>query len=317
MKINQELQVQFDKMCAGGKLFVVDTNDTMLWNAYLKGFPEDKMFKDPNSSVHNCNKCNSFLTRYGNIVALDKNLNIITMFDNITDPEYKEALTNVAKYVRSCNIKNVFTEHYSDLVKLQNQHGIRKSSAVFNLGRPQDVKRYTKQEADNYPGIIKANEVRAFDHLHTTINKCWINFSNKSTATILSANLAKAELLGKALSIISISTITQIQELIETKGVLFEIEQYAVKLNMFKELKEAYKGIPEEKRFNFIWKTSADLDVRLVGFKNSLIGTLCTDIEEGEKTLDHICREWNKRVDPVNFNKAKSTNHRSSKKKRC
>lgn len=56
----------------------------------MRGFGEDPVFRDPQSSEHNCNTCRNFFERYGNIVAVDEDLNIITMYDGETSDEYRE-----------------------------------------------------------------------------------------------------------------------------------------------------------------------------------------------------------------------------------
>lgn len=76
-----QLQAQFDRMCATGKLFQSSVSGHELADTYLLGFGEDPVFRDPESSVHNCNMCKNFIHRYANIVAVDENLNIMTLFD--------------------------------------------------------------------------------------------------------------------------------------------------------------------------------------------------------------------------------------------
>lgn len=44
-------------------------------------------------SAQICNMCKNFLHRYGNIVAVDENLDIMTLFDVEVDDEYSESHT--------------------------------------------------------------------------------------------------------------------------------------------------------------------------------------------------------------------------------
>lgn len=67
---NEKIQKQFTEMCKTGKLFRVSLTGQEIWDLYLKSFDNDPMFRDPESSVHNCNHCKNFIRRYGNIVAV-------------------------------------------------------------------------------------------------------------------------------------------------------------------------------------------------------------------------------------------------------
>ena len=85
------LQEQFAKMCATGKLFRSKVTGDQVWEAYMRGFGEDPIFRDPESSVHNCNQCKHFFHRYGNIVAIAEDNSIMTMYDGETTDEYRES----------------------------------------------------------------------------------------------------------------------------------------------------------------------------------------------------------------------------------
>ena len=54
----------------GGVLYRVNVTGEQLWDAYMQGFENDPVFRDPNSSVHNCNDCKHFIHRYANLVVL-------------------------------------------------------------------------------------------------------------------------------------------------------------------------------------------------------------------------------------------------------
>ena len=70
-------------MCESGKLFRSSLTGQQVWELYISSFekPNNPVFRAPDSSIHNCNNCKNFIRRYGNIVSVDDNNNIITMFD--------------------------------------------------------------------------------------------------------------------------------------------------------------------------------------------------------------------------------------------
>jgi len=81
-QFNLLIQQQFTAM-QEFKLFRLNITGGLIWETYLTGFkPEnDPVFRDPASSTHTCNNDNNFIRRYGNVVAINDNFDIISMFD--------------------------------------------------------------------------------------------------------------------------------------------------------------------------------------------------------------------------------------------
>ena len=73
------------------------------------------VFRDPQSSEHNCNTCRNFFERYGNIVAVDEDLNIITMYDGETSDEYRESFRLMSELLKGAPIGGVFVETFNYL----------------------------------------------------------------------------------------------------------------------------------------------------------------------------------------------------------
>jgi hypothetical protein len=80
-KFNKKIQAQFMAMCATAKLFRVALTGDEMWDLYIKSFEQDPIFRDPNSTLHNCNLCKNFIRRYGNIVAINEKYETLTICD--------------------------------------------------------------------------------------------------------------------------------------------------------------------------------------------------------------------------------------------
>jgi hypothetical protein len=52
------------KVTENKKLFKVDISGDDLWNIYLSSFDRDTVFRDPESSTHNCNTCKNFILQF-------------------------------------------------------------------------------------------------------------------------------------------------------------------------------------------------------------------------------------------------------------
>ncbi len=297
---NKQIQAQFDKMCATGKLFRSKITGQQVWDLYISGFkPEDNpIFRDPNSTTHNCNLCNNFIRRYGNIVALDENYNIITIFDVDAPKEYLNSCKKITEVLKNSVISEVFFETFNELNFLPYE-SCSKTNTIFKLGIDKNVKRYTKEEAEKY-GVVKPNEIRTFNHLHLFLPKQFVDMGSKSIDAIMADYRDAKNVFQRAMEEIPLDTLNLVRDLINQDSLL-DGKTHLYKVEQFIPFKQQYDNLEKSKRDNWCWSTSYKLPI--AKFKNELIGVLCTELAEG-KELNEACQAWNKKVDPVNYMKA-------------
>lgn len=296
----QSLQAQFNKMCATGKLFQSSISGYSLVNTYLEGFGDDSIYRDPQSSVHNCNLCKNFLHRYANIVALDENMNIMTLFDGETTDEFKNSFALMSERLKNAPIQEVFVETYEALsTSLIYERPIRKDQAAYKLGVESNVKRYTKEEAEKF-GVVKPNQIVTFQHLSLIIPREFIDFSSQSVESIRANYRVAQDIFKKAMDNIPTDTLILVRDLIN-QGSLLDGQTHLHKVEAILKKAEEYKNVPADKRSNWCWVNSYKFQYAM--FKNELIGKFCSDLAEGLE-LNEACREWNIRVDPANYMRA-------------
>lgn len=299
-KLNKKLQEQFDKMCAAGKLFRSEITGARIWELYLYSFVsgDDPVFRDPESSTHNCNTCKSFIRRYGNIVAIDNNGNIMSLFDINVDDEYSKPMSVLSNRIKSVGISGLFVETY-DMLNSLPYESCKKTNTVFQLGLAKNHKRYTKEEAEKY-GVVKPNEIRTFHHFNLQLPKKFVDFSGESTESIMGAARDNYAVFKRGMEELPLDTLELVKDLIN-QGSLFNSDTYKKSLVSFIKMKKEYNKAT--KKDNFCWFNAVDYPY--AKFKNTLIGVLCTELAEGEE-LNKACQSWNKRIDPVNYMKAKA-----------
>lgn len=299
-KFNKKVQEHFQKMCQTGKLFRVAMTGQQVWDLYLKSFPkgEDPVFRDPQSTTHNCNHCNNFIRRYGNIVTIDKNNKIISLFDIKAEDEFVEVAKALSKAIKASNVTEVFFETFNELNNLPYEK-CSMSNPVFRLGIDKNVKRYTQAEADLY-GVVKPNEIRTFNHMHLDLPKEYVNNSGKSIEAIMGNYRDAKNVFQRAMEEISIDTLMLVKDLI-VQDSLLDGQTHLFKIEQMIPLKKEYDELAKSERDNWCWIKSFNFP--LAKFRNELIGTLCSELSAGEE-LNKACQSWNKRVDPVNYMKA-------------
>lgn len=296
-KFEDLIQDQFNKMCTTGKLFRSSLTGQQVWDIYIKGFVNDPVFRDPNSSVHNCNFCNNFLRRYGNIVAVDLDFTIMTIFDVECNDDYSNSAKLLSVALKNAPIQDVFFETYEELKSLPYEQ-CTKTQELFKLGVDKNVKRYTKEEADKY-GVVKPNEIRTFNHLHLFLNKSFVDMGSKSIEAIMAEYRDAKNVFERGLSEISIDTLNLVRDLI-LQGSLLDGQTHLFKIDAIIPKKLLYDELSKNERDNWLWINSYKF--QFAKFKNELIGVLCSELAEG-KELNAACQTWNKRVDPVNYMK--------------
>ncbi len=296
----KKLQEQFDKMCATGKLFRSKVSGQELWDIYISSFKKEDnpVFRDPNSTLHNCNLCKNFIRRYGNIVAVDENYELMSIFDISSPGEYQNSMENISKKLKSSPISEVFFETFNELNSLPYE-SCTKSNMRFKLGVDKNVKRYTKEEAEKY-GVVKPNEIRTFHHFTLSLPKQFVDMTGSSVEKIMGDFRDAKNVFQRALIEIPLDTLSLVRDLINQNSLL-DGATHLWKVEQIIPLKEQYDKLPEKAKDNWCWINS--YGSALAKFKNELIGVLCTELAEG-KELNEACQSWNKRVDPTNYMKA-------------
>lgn len=305
IELNKKIQKKFDEMSKTGKLFRSELTGQQVWDLYISSFPKeyDPVFRDPNSSYHKCNLCNNFIRRYGNIVSIDENYNVVTMFDvegKEEDLEYLNSLESISTVIKKSKISEVFFETYDELNSLPYE-SISKRNEKFKLGIERNTKRYTKEESEKY-GVVKPDEIKSFNHFNLTLDKLFVDSSGKSVESIMGKYRDAKEVFQRAMETIPVDTLNLVKDLIN-QGSLLNGETHLFKVEKMIPLKLEYDNLSKEQRENWCWVTSYNFE--LAKFRNELIGVLCSELAEG-KEINEACLSWNKRVDSVNYMKAKA-----------
>lgn len=300
VEFTKMIQSQFNRMCVTGKLFRSSLTGQQVWDLYINGFEKkhNPIFRVPESSTHNCNLCKNFIRRYGNIVAVDENYNIVSLFDVDAPEEFISVAKSISNALKTAAISEVFFETFNELNSLHYE-SCNKNNANFKLGIDKNIKRYTKEEAEKY-GVVKPNEIKTFDHLHLFVPKQFVDMGSKSIESIMADFRDAKNVFQRAMVEIPLDTLNLVKDLIN-QGSLLNGQTHLYKIEQVIPMKKQYDSLSADKRDNWCWVNSYKL--QFAKFKNELIGVLCTELAEG-KELNDACQAWNKRVDPVNYMKA-------------
>jgi hypothetical protein len=294
---NEELKKQFNLM-QEHKLFRVQMSGQEVWDSYLNGFTkeENPIFRDPQSSENNCNHDKNFIRRYGNVVAITDNLDVLTLFDNVTASKYANTSNKLAKLVKESEITEVFLETFLDLKTLPYEK-VSENATSFQLGHTKTLKLYTQKEVDKF-GVVNVNDIYTFHHFHVDLKRQFVDFSGKSVESLMGEFRDSRNVFLRGLSEISLETLKLVKDLIN-QGSLLDGETHLFKVEQFIKFSEEFAGLSSKEKSLYSWIKSYKLAT--AKFRNELIGTLSVEISED---LEKACLNWNKRVDPANYMKA-------------
>lgn len=309
---SQLVQQQFAEM-SKTKLFRSSVTGDQLWDVYLASFkPKDNpVFRDPGSSYHNGNNDKNFMRRYGNLVTIvDNKIISIWDLDLPEDCAYYAPVKAMSNIPELRQIAGVFMEEF-DFLHKSNYEKTNKNMSVYQLGIAKNFKQYTRQEADKYPhGVaIDIDKIYEFNHFHVFLPKSFVNFTLRSIESICGELNTTKQLFEKGLKI-PLETLELVEQLIQ-QGSLLRGDMYLPKVQEFIKIKKQFISLKPEEQQNWLWNNFQTIP--FARFANELIGTTCIDLAEG-KDINLVCKEFNIRVDPTNYGKAKAPITDSMKK---
>ena len=302
-KFISNLQEQFQKMCSTGKLFRADISGREVFQLYLMAFPEgsNPVFRDPASTMHNCNHCNNFIRRYGNIVAIGDNGELTTMFSNFkNEGPYKEVADSLHNLIKSRKIENVFFETFDELNSLPYER-CTKTQASYRLGIEVNHKKYTKEEVAKF-GVVNENQIYEFKHVYVDLPKAFVNVTGASIGTIEGDYREKYKVFKRAMEEFPQDILTLVKDLIN-QGSLLDGTSHLHAIEGTIKYKNEYENVLPEQKDNWLWDTTYLMNEGVAKFRNTLLGQLCIDLATGDD-LNEAVQKWNKRVDPANYMKA-------------
>lgn len=262
---------QFDEM-SKGELFVMDIDKDVVWNHYLDAFPDgtNEVFKERRE--YDCNHCSQFIKRIGNVVSIVDN-KIITVWDIDTsklDDEYKVVAGEMSAFVRmSSTIRTKF---------------------LFNekkIGTPSN-----KQ-------LLENGNVKTWYHFSCEIPNRFISDDYNSKLSDINAT---KQVFERGLNEITDESIEIVLELIDQNSI-YRGDEFKNTIKEFAKIKNEYSKFqtPTAKSI-YMWSKMDNPSSRI---RNSVIGTLLTDISDGVDLTESV-KKFESKVAPTNYKRTSS-----------
>ncbi len=233
-------------------LFTVHVDGELLYEEYLNSFPEGSNPIYKTNTEHDCSCCKSFIKNMGAVVAIKED-QLISIWDNGLSLPYPY---------------NIVSNHLSTFVK---------SKFIISIYLS-DVSKYGVQSNKE----LLDGKIITHDHFYCTLDKKVV--SNK-VDTLKGIAKTSIHVFIRGLQELTLAALDDTLMLInDNEEPLYRGLEYRKQVLDFKKLKYEYNNLKTEKEKNlFIWK---NVNNPLITFKNTVIGTLVSDLSEGVSILD-------------------------------
>lgn len=243
------------------ELYVVQTSD--LFETYLSAFPEgtNPIFRE--RTEHDCSCCKNFVRNIGNVVCLNDDGSLGTIWDVEGLPEpYATVAATLAARVRQEEIAGVYRTKMSS-------YGAETTKELRDEG------------------------VHTWHHFHGKIAR---KHQHTEPATEIGRFNSAAQVFGRGLKELSMDALTTVQDLIADNAI-YRGAEFKAAIDEFIEIKMAYDAASPTQQRAMVWQK---LGSRAALMRNTVIGTLVQDLSEGVD-VERAVRSFETKVAPANY----------------
>lgn len=254
------------------ELFRADINKDTLWGTYLGSFPigTDTIFRK--RSEHDCGGCKQFIRGIGDVVAVIDG-KLVSIWDiklPADEPEYQAVTDALSAAVKATKIRDLFL-HY------ERTAGIDK----------------------NFEQLV--GRMQTWTHLFVNIQSDYVKKSADIPSALAEPRMTHDVLL-RALAEIKLDAIDTVLELI-AQNTLYRGAEHKFAVEAFRKLKVAYDQLDAEGQALFAWVKAKGQPESVTKIRNTVIGTLLTDLSE-ERDMDAAIGSYEEKVAPANYKRS-------------
>ena len=264
-EFKKAVQARFEKL-KQRQLYKTMPNKDTLWETYLSSFPPgtNPIYKE--RAEHDCQACKHFIRDLGGAVAIIDN-KLQSIWDIKIDSFYQTVADEMSQLVRSAPIDNILLRTHAVV-------GVDKNHQQMPDGR-----------------------IQVWEHLYAVLPNEYV-VKKDEIGPKRSESTAMHGVTLRGLSEITNESIDTVLELIAQNS-LYRGEEHASILKAFYKLKKQFDkacATPGAKDL-FVWSNITQGAGRI---RNTVIGTLLTDLSEG-KELDDAVKAFESKVAPTNY----------------
>lgn len=259
------LAKQFKAMSAH-RLFSTASEGAALWDTYLGSFPAGSNPVYKTSTEHDCGCCRHFIKSIGGVVNIVEG-KVTTIWDFKVAGPFQAVADAMSAYVRAQAIDNVY---------LHSERMVGTASS--------------RQ-------LLEDKSVKTWDHFHVNLPDSAV--VKKDQIGPKSGEFrATHDVMLRGLSEITADAVDTVLELIAQNS-LYRGEEHKFSVEEFRKLEKQF-ALCGEGGDRFVWENMASVHPAVSRIRNSVIGTLLTDLSEG-KDMEDAVKAFESKVAPTNY----------------
>jgi hypothetical protein len=248
-------------------LFHVALDGNEIFEEYLRAFPEgtNPLFRE--RTEHDCTNCRQFVRNFGGMIAINPtSLKVRSIWEShggSLEYPYDVVMAHMAAFIDNLAIGTLF----------------RVSQATFSTAR--NIK------------LLENGSTEVYNHFHGVAAP---KFVTKEGAAVGEFDTS-VQVLTESFERLNLGAVQAVLDMIHD-GVLYRGEEHRAKVRAFQAALERYVSLDPKSQQRFIAVTAPNLAVSR--FKNSVIGTLVSDLADGED-IERAVRSFEAKVAPANY----------------
>lgn len=250
------------------ELFNTNRDRDVIFETYINAFPEGTNPVYRERTEHDCSCCKQFIRNIGGVVSINDDLSIKTIWDVEIGGYYQEVADALAAYVRSLEIVGIYRNDSNKVGLAQNYEYTDGEPKLWN----------------HFYAELPASKVLKTDY-----------------GTFNSGKVADRDVLYRGLTELNQGAVETVLELIQ-QGSLYRGNEHKQAVQKFAKLMQDTSSIEDLNLY--AWKASQELG-GLSRFKNTVIGTLVSDISSGVD-LENAVKMFESKVAPANYKRPKA-----------
>lgn len=266
----KEIYARLDLMTKSGNPIVELDYDGDIAEVYLDNIPEEynPIFRERRYFDGNYDK--RFLRSVGNMAMITEDYKVVSLWDFESETFLEPARKAMLEAVKECNIKDLFL-HFEKWVGNEPNIDSKDKRIIW----------------EHYLYRLPNSLVEKADHI----------------PTVQSKYRSAYESLSRSLKEVNVDDLTTVIDLIEDNAIYRGQEFLEVLVN-WRSDKEEYDKINTDE---FVWYLAIKgmKDRTLLKYRNSVIGSLITDLYEG-KDLESAVKSYESKVAPANYKRPKA-----------
>lgn len=275
-KFRDRLQNHFESVMSDHDLFVTDIDQDEFWNLYLDSFPAGTNPMYRKRRGYDCSCCRHFLKAIGGVVYFDENYNVHSIFEFDAQSEtFQPVIDALSAYVKNHHVTDRYFSNESFLGALCSR------------------------------SLSETGSVEVYNHYFVNIPERHRNNERVKTLSAVAAEVRDTKnVFKRSLEEISMDAVDTVLELIQS-NTLYKGAEWKTALVNFRQCKEKFEKLPEEKRENYCWVKAGSVGAVIGRIRNHSIGVLLTDVSNG-MDLDGAVRRYEQIVAPANYKRPKA-----------